>query len=109
ATVRPLSRYLDRMLIDKPPGNAGPNSKSKKPDSSFAASAIHQLASAYGWSDELILDLPTPRLFQYMRKIHRASDPDLPYFNPLRDRVVKLITDKVLAAREAKRGEISEE
>jgi hypothetical protein len=102
ATLRAVNRYLDRMLIDKPPTIAKKNGV--RPDTSFAASAIHQLASAYGWSDEQILDLPMPRVFQYMRKIHREANHDLAYFNPIRDRFVKKITSKVLAARKEKRN-----
>jgi hypothetical protein len=98
ATTRAITRYLDRMLIDKPPQSG--KSNGSRPDTSFAASMIHQLAKEYGWSDEAILDLPMPRLFQYMRKIHRGYDPDLLHFNPLRDRFVKHITDKVIAQRE---------
>ncbi len=96
-SVRAIKRYLDRMLIDKPPQSTAKNGT--RPDTSFAASAIHQLASEYGWSDESILDLPIPRLFQYMRKIQRSRDFDMAHFNPLRDRFVKYISDKVMEAR----------
>jgi hypothetical protein len=105
SATRAITRFLDRMLIDKPPSAA--KSNGSRPDTSFAASVIHQIGKEYGWSDEAILDLPMPRLFQYMRKIHRGYDPDLLRFNPLRDRFVKHITDKVIAQRKATREAIN--
>jgi hypothetical protein len=100
ATTRAIARYLDRMLIDKPPQPA--RSNDSKSDTSFAASMIHHFAKEYGWNDEEILDLPMPRLFQYLRKIQRSHDPELSFWNPLRDRFTKKVTDKYLAKR---RGE----
>ena len=100
ATVRAIQRYLDRMLADKPPSSS--KSSGSRPDTSFAASVIHALAQTYSWGDEAILDLPMPRIFQYLRKIRRDADPEFSYFNPLRDRVQKYITDKVLEARRVK-------
>jgi hypothetical protein len=99
SATRAINRYLNRMLIDKPPSSS--KSNGSRPDTSFAASVIHLLGAAYGWSDETILDCPMPRLFQYMRKIRRDNQPDLPNFNPLRDRFKKIITDKVIAQRHA--------
>jgi hypothetical protein len=104
ATTRAITRFLDRMLIDKPPSSTKANGS--RPDTSFAASVIHQLGKEYGWNDETILDLPMPRLFQYMRKIHRGYDPDLSYFNPLRDRFKTIITGKVIAQRKARREDV---
>jgi len=101
-SVRSITRFLDRMLIDRPPGSS--KSNCQKPDTSFAASMVHQLAISYGWSDDAILDLPMPRLFQYLRKIHRSNDPELAYFNPLRDRFVNYVTDKVIETRKAERA-----
>jgi hypothetical protein len=94
SSVRAITRFIDRMLTDKPPAPAGPSDS--KPDTSFAASIIHALAKTYGWTDDAILDLPMPRIFQYLRKIRRDGDPDIAYFNPLRDRFTKRITDKYL-------------
>jgi hypothetical protein len=99
--LRACDRYLDRMLIDHPPAMG--KKTGRKIDTSFAATVIHQIASAYGWSDELILDLPIPRIFQYMRKIHRANNDELAYFNPIRDKMKKRIMSKILETRKAQR------
>ncbi len=85
SAMRTINRYIDRMLIDKPPQRVGKITKDKA-DTSFAASMIHLIASNYGWSGEEILDLPLPRLFQYMRKIQRENDPKTSLWNPIRDR-----------------------
>lgn len=101
SAVRTISRFVDRMLIDKPPI---PESKSKgkaKPDTSFAASVIHTMAISYGWNDELILDQPIPRLFQYMRKITRYNDPEVLTFNPLVDKYKARIMKEYFIARKA--------
>lgn len=104
ASIRAINRFLDRMFTDKPPTPvASNNGSTKKLDSSFAARMIHNLAGAYGWSDDAILDMPIPRLFQYMRNIHRNEDPKMIHFNPLRDkltnRVAKRFFDKRAASR----------
>jgi len=94
SSVRAIKRFVDRMFADRPPSSMSSNGA--KSDTSFAASIVHALAKTYGWNDEEILDLAMPRIFQYLRKIRRDADPDLPYFNPLRDRFTKRITDKYL-------------
>src|SRR5216117_1625394 len=99
---RAITRFLDRMLIDKPPQIG--KSNGTRPDTSFAANAIHQLANEYGWSDETILDLPMPRLFQYMREIHRGRNPNLAKFHPLRGKFAKYITDRVIESRKQGRN-----
>ena len=97
ASVRVIDRFLQKMMLDKPPIRRRKNGA--KVDTSFAASIIHAIASSYGWSDELILDLPMPRIFQYMRKIHRDNDPDLARFSPLRDRFRQRVMDNFLQKR----------
>lgn len=99
--VRAVDRYLARQLIDKPPVAVQRNDT--KPDTSFAASMIHVLASNYGWSDELILDQPITRIFQYLRRIRRQNDPELSHFNPIRDRFTARITSRFLAQKKVKR------
>jgi hypothetical protein len=84
SSVRAICRFLDRMLIDKPATSCKDNGS--KSDVSFAGSLIHLLASSYGWSADQVLDLPMPVLFQFLRCIQRANDPDMIPFNPLRDR-----------------------
>jgi hypothetical protein len=82
--VRAICRFLDRMLIDKPPTSCRDNAP--KGDVSFAGSLIHLLASSYGWSADQVLDLTMPVLFQFLRCIQRSNDSDMISFNPLRDR-----------------------
>lgn len=90
--VRSISRYLDRMLIDRPASNAKANGAGA--DTSFAASVVHAFASLYGWSDRTILNLPMPALFQYLRKIQQHHNPEAITFYPLRDRFTQKIFQK---------------
>lgn len=92
AAVRSISRYLDRMLIDRPSSNA--KADGSRADTSFAASVVHALASLYGWSDETILNLPMPALFQYLRKVQQHHNPEAVSFSPLRDRFTQKIFKK---------------
>lgn len=95
ATVRSISRFLDRMLIDKPPSRGG-DGNGTKADTSFAAALVHELGRAYGWSADQILDTPMPMLFQFLRKIQREHDPEMVRFNPLRDRLTGQLVQKAL-------------
>ena len=95
--IRAINRYIDRQLMDRPPTAVARNDT--KPDTSFAASMVHQLASHYSWSGEEILDLPLARSFQYLRKIHRSQDPDMGFWNPIRDRLTAKITRSYLRRR----------
>ncbi len=99
SSVRNIGRYIDRMLIDKPPQPAGKLVKGKA-DTSFAASMVHRLAGEYGWSGEEILELPMPRIFQYLRRIQRENDPKSALWNPIRDRFVARWMMKRRQARE---------
>jgi len=49
--IRAINRFLDRMLIDRPPSKGG--NDGSKADTSFAAALVHMLANAYGWDDDL--------------------------------------------------------
>lgn len=100
--VRVIHRYIERMLIDRPASSS--KNDGSKSDTSAAAALVHALASAYGWSDDQVLDLPMPRLFQYLRRIERArtmeAGNEIPTFNPLRDKLAKRVTDKFLAQKQ---------
>jgi len=100
-SVRAINRYMDRMLIDKPPHSSRGNDA--KADTSFAAAMIHGLAKSYGWSPDQILDLPMPQLFQYLRNIQRSADPDICLWNPIRERLVAKVTRKFLTERKNKK------
>jgi hypothetical protein len=93
SSVRAISRFIDRMLIDKPPVSAKSEQSGSKHDLSFAASMIHSFASSYGWSPDQILDLPIPALFQFLRAIQRENQ-DTIVFNPLRDRFSARVANK---------------
>jgi hypothetical protein len=98
-SIRAVVRYLDRMLIDKPPSRDNGGGRS---DTSFAASVVHALANCYGWTDQVILRLPMPALFQYLKKIGRDYEENPAVFNPLRDR----FTQRVFKFYKAKRAEL---
>jgi hypothetical protein len=99
--VRTISRFIDRMLLDKPPVREGAG-VSAKPDASFAAGLVHLIASNYGWSQDDILDTPMPVLFQFIRKLQREMDPELETFNPLTDRFTARVVQRYLARKNAK-------
>ena len=86
ATTRAINRYLDLMMFDRPPSSAA-NRKSAAPDTSFAASIVHEMGAAYGWDDETTMDIPMPRLFQLLRKIQRQHDPEMGHSHPLREKI----------------------
>ena len=80
--LREIDAYLDAALFDRP--SAGGDSTAR-PDVSFAAALIDEIASNYGWPDEVldnrgqpvwnagILDKPLARLCQYRRRIWRRD------------------------------------
>ena len=106
SSVRIISRFLDRMFTDKPPAQVS-EKNTKKSDSSFAAWMIHKLASAYGWTDDAILDMPIPRLFQYLRNIQRQENPELIHFNPLRDKMTNRVAKNFFEKRRLVRAATS--
>jgi hypothetical protein len=69
-SVRAIRRFVARMLIDRPLGSKRTVS-SDPADTSFAADVIHIIATAYGWSEEKIDQLPMPKIFQALRLIQR--------------------------------------
>jgi hypothetical protein len=88
---RAIYRYIFRHFMDRPP-----NKRRKKHDPtsvSLAAAIIHALAKTYGWDDEVILDKPIARIYQYfieLRTEHyvNAKQPP-PTFNPIVSRLRK--------------------
>jgi hypothetical protein len=104
-TVRAINRYLDLMLFDRP-ATSPARGKGHGPDTSFAASIVHEMASAYGWSSETTMDVPLPQLFQLLRKIQRQHDPEMASSHPLREKIdqkfFKLAVAKMNAAGPAR-------
>ncbi len=99
ASIRSIDRYLDRQLRDRPPSPAVKTDN--KMDTSYAAMVIHLLASQYGWGADAILDLPMSCVFQYIRRIDRSKDPEMGYWNPIRDRLTRRITSKFMKRKNA--------
>ena len=97
-SVRSIKRFVNRMLVDKPPSSGGSNSIS---DVSFVGAFVHEFASAYGWDEDQILDKPLPQLFQLLRQILRDRNPKLPRFNPIAARLTRRVVDRH-RARKAK-------
>lgn len=73
-----IREYLDAMLADLPGGSG----QMAAQPTHWAAGVVHAIASAYGWTDECIMDLPVRRLWQYLRCIRRQSDPKAVFANP---------------------------
>ncbi len=96
--VRSVFRFIDRMLCDRPPSSTG----GSQSDVSFVASLVHEIATAYGWDRDTILDTPMPQVFQYVRKIQREHNPKLPRFNPVTARLTKRLLDRALAEAQVK-------
>ncbi len=63
--------HLSAVFQDAPPTTL--NTEPRASYYSCAATIIHRLATAYGWTDEVILDLPLTRLFQYLKIIDLQS------------------------------------
>jgi len=99
--LREIDAYLDAALFDRPSGG----DSTARPDVSFAAALVDEIASNYGWPDEVldargqpvwnagILDKPLARLCQYRRRIWKRDAArlghDLTLPNRLSDRVAQ--------------------
>jgi hypothetical protein len=84
-----IRKYLFLAWMDRPPVR-----RSRKGDLSivsFEAAMIHHIAKAYSWGDEKILDTPLKRLYQFLTMIRLEGDPKAPTFNPIVDRLVRLV------------------
>ena len=80
-----IMKYLDDAFYDAPLGTPTP----QKLFTSSVAGIVDTLASEYGWTDDLILEMPLARVFQYLRRIRQRTNPQAPMFN----RSEKLISD----------------
>lgn len=96
-TTRAIERYIDRSLMDRPP-----TVSSARPviGASFVASLVTRIAEAFGWDDEVILDKPIARLYQYLGVLRAESNPKAPQFHPFSDR----IRGRMLARRNNQSG-----
>lgn len=75
--VRAITRFIDRMLLDKPLVSRGRNLSHDPSDTSFANDIVHMIAGAHGASRDEILRTPMPEIFQTLRNIHR-DNPNCP-------------------------------
>lgn len=88
STAAAIAALIDDALLDSP---ASSGSRST-PISSFAASMVHEFASAYRWQHDEVLDSPIARLYQYLRHIiisdyaAKGLRPP-PFFNSRSDKV----------------------
>lgn len=48
----------------------------------WPAGYVGLLATEYGWTEDVILDLPLRRLWQHVRRLIRRNDPSATLFNP---------------------------
>lgn len=76
-TLREIQEFLDRHLQDSPAGSESTQAEFV----SWVAAAVHALASAYGWTERDILNMPLARVFQYLRLIQRNLDPNALFIN----------------------------
>ena len=82
--IKEINEYLDLMLLDAPSSRTG---TIYAPKTDFAATIIRTIASTYHWSEEGILDMPLPRLYQHLREIVMMKNERAPIFNRLSDKV----------------------
>lgn len=77
-------KAVDEAFQDGP--SASGKGESGAP-AALLAMAVHNIATAYGWTEETILDMPISRALQYARLIQLARDPEAPAINAS-DRIV---------------------
>lgn len=78
ATVA-VQGWIEKQWADAGPGGGNVNEKEYW---SGGCGLIFQLARETGWSENDILDIPLPRLFQYRKIISKINNPSVPLFNP---------------------------
>jgi hypothetical protein len=94
-SVIAIERYLDEALMDRPAVAAA--SKSHAAITSFVAGFIDEIASHYGWDDDVILGKPIARLYQYLRQIRQRENPKSVFFNRFSDRTRKELVKEFMA------------
>ena len=68
--------YVDVTFQDAPGGSDGPRYVG------WLASVVDTVASEYGWPEDVIINMPLRRLFQYCKRIRMRLDPNAIMFNP---------------------------
>ena len=77
-TKRAIETYLS--LQDWPAST--PGGKKHRDHVASVAFIVDRLALEYGWSDEMILEMPLARVFQYLRIMTMRADPKALMFSP---------------------------
>lgn len=71
--------YIDAAMMDAPKGGKADGSPSYW---GTVAGVVGILASAFGWAEQDVLDLPCKRVFQYVKIARKKLDPGAVLFNP---------------------------
>ena len=87
--LKAVRKYLFLAWMDRPPVRR--SAKGDLSAVSFEAAMVHHIARVYHWDDDLILDKPLKRLYQYLTMIRLEGDPKAITFNPIVDRLVRLV------------------
>jgi hypothetical protein len=91
--VPQIDEYISDAIYDAPGGNTVPF---KPGPVSWLATFVDLIAREYHWPEEIILDMPLKRFFQYLRCIRRHYDPDCVFINPITDRAQRLHVQKTM-------------
>jgi hypothetical protein len=76
AWVQAIREYIDDAMGDAPGG--GGSGQEKESIASEYAQIVHVLAKAYGWDDDVILDKPYSRIWQYVKLLTHEHSPHAP-------------------------------
>ena len=83
--------YVDRMFADIP---ASPRGSSSEPVSCVVASWCHCILSTYAsMTEEKVLQMPLPKLWQYLRNIKQDRNPGAPESNRNVDQLINGILE----------------
>ncbi len=72
--------YISEAFMDK--GGSKSSGKNVMDYYSDASFICVRIAQETGWSDEVILDMPLKRVFQYFNVLKKYHNPNVPLFNP---------------------------
>jgi hypothetical protein len=76
-SVEAIDAFVKESFQDSPPSGETSNVSYY----SFAASLVDLFAHEYGWREADILDMPTKRMFQYLKAVSRRNG-EKTFFNP---------------------------
>lgn len=76
--IEEINEYLADAFHDAPMRQGGGMAKAY---TAPMAAIVDILASSYGWDDDKILEMPIARVFQYLRRIQKRTNPNTILFN----------------------------